>query len=364
MPDLDRALRDLLTDDRLELPVRRDASRIVREGVRRRRRRRTIAATTVLATTTGVAVAVAFTVPALLTSGADRPSVPTQPHVKYDVAWVDQPAPRMWSPKAVQPKPPTMDAPRCLASQLKLVRVDTNGGGGVLFHILRLRNISSAPCLLVGTPPRVVARMSGKPDVVATRGLQLGSGGVGGDLQPGKLGYLTLETNRDCPDRYATPSTFPTNDYSSLSVTLPSGTSFTVPMELDAECGLKTGGLGINVAEPHPPVDPRTFLEPIVEAPRTATPGSSLDYVVTLTNPTDSAISLSHCPGYVETLGPSKEVLGLDCSGVHSIGAGASVRYEMRIDAPTEVATGPLQLTWTLLVSGDTPLRSTTVIID
>jgi hypothetical protein len=355
MSDLDRALRDLLTDERLDLPARPDAVRIVHDGVRRRRRRRAIAVSTIAATTIGAIVAAALVVPAALTADKSHSPTPVQPDQRFDVAWVNKPAPdEPWSPKPVQPKPPTMDAPRCLASQLRPGKATTNAGGGVQFTTIRLRNVSDSPCLLVGTPPRVAAQSPGQPDVVATRGLSLGSGGVGGDLQPGKLGYLTVQTYRDCAAA---------DTYSSLSVTLPSGTSMNVPLTLDAECGLKTGGLGVEQPPPTTPVDPRTYLVPTIEAPASARPGQVLTYVVTLTNPTDSAISLSHCPGYVSTLGPSKEVLGLNCDGVRSIGPGESVRYEMRLDVIADEPPGAHPLTWVLLLNDKTPLVSTTVLV-
>jgi hypothetical protein len=339
----------------------------VHDGVRRRRRQRTIAVSTAAAATVGAIVAAALTVPAALSAGGPKHTTPIQPNQRYDVAWVDQPAPKPWSPKPIQPSPPTMNAPRCLASQLHVGKPLGNGATGMMFTTIPLRNISTTPCLLVGTPARVAARAAGKPDVVATRGLQLGSGGVGGDLQPGRRGYLTIETDRDCAARYATPNTFPTNNYSSLSVTLPSGSSFSVPLQLDVECGLHTGGLGIRVPPPRTPPDPRGKLQPSITSPKQAQPGRSFDYVVTLTNPTEQTISLEHCPGYVEWLGTddhgvAKESLGLNCSTVRHIAPGQAVRYQMRLDVPADATPGVLELDWTL-AAGLAPETSTRVLI-
>ena len=260
-----------------------------------------------------------------------------------------------------------MDAPRCLANQLSIGKPEGNGATGMTFTTLPLRNISDAPCLLVGRPTRVAAQAAGKPDVVATNGLNLDSGGVGGDLQPGKSGYLTVETDRDCDARYATPNTFPTNNYTSLAITLPSGTTLDVPLQLDVECGLKTGGLGVDQPPPTEPVDTRTDLQPTIDAPDTVTAGQTLTYVVTLTNPTGSAISLAHCPGYVEWMGTdsggvAKESLGLNCSTVDEIAAGKSVRYEMKLDLPADAPPGPLMLRW-MLEAGDAPQASSTVTV-
>ena len=354
MPDLDRALRELLTDDNLQLPARPDATRIVHDGIRRRRRRRTITMSAATALAVGATIAAATALPSAFDAGSKSPT-PTQPS-GYDVAWVDQAAPAPWSPKPIQPPPPSMNAPRCLASQLSVGKSNGNGATGMMFTTIPLRNSSSEPCLLIGRPTRVAAQKPGEPDVVATVGLNLDSSGVGGDLAPGKSGYLTVESDRDCDARYATPNTFATNNYSSLAITLPSGTTLTTPVSLDVECGLKTGGLGVEQPEPTEPVDPRSDLQPTIDAPDTVTAGQALTYVVTLTNPTGTTISLSHCPGYVEWMGTdsagaAKESLGLNCSTVDEIVAGASVRYEMRLGVPPDAA-GPMTLRWMLEAAG------------
>lgn len=354
MPDLDRALRDLLTDDRLDVAVRPDATRVIRDGVRRRRRNRAIAATAGTLVGTGAAVAAAIVIPAALSNGGGKATVPMQP--SYDVRWVDKPAPAPWSPPALQPPTPTMNAPRCLASQLQVVRVDRSGATGTLFHFIRLRNVSNAACLLIGTPSQVAAHSPGQPDVVATRGLHLGAGGVGGDLQPGKMGYLTLETDRDCKSRNSDPSnTFPTKNYSSVSVTLSSGTTFVVQEKLDVECGLRTGGLGVNLPSATQPVDPRTSLAVAIEAPRPAVPGHTFTYVVILSNTSSATVSLRHCPGYTEWInkGEAQEVkasFGLNCSNVDEIAPGQQVRYEMRLDIPADVDPGPANINWVMQI--------------
>ena len=356
MSDLDRALRDLLTDDRLDVAVRPDATRVIKDGVRRRRRNRAIATTAGALVATGAAVAAAIVMPAALSNNGGKATVPAQP--SYDVRWVDRPAPAPWSPPARQPPPPTMNAPRCLASQLRVVGVDRNGATGMLFHFIRLRNVSSAACLLIGTPLQVAAHAPGQPDVVATRGLHLGAGGVGGDLQPGRMGYLTLETDRDCKARYSDPNnTFPTKNYSSVSVTLSSGTSFVVQQKLDVECGLRTGGLGVNLPAPTQSVDPRTSLAVAIEAPRPAVLGHPFTYVVILSKISSSPVSLRHCPGYTEWIneGEAQEVkasFGLNCSDVDQIAPGQQVRYEMRLDIPTDVDPGPANINWVMQVPG------------
>jgi hypothetical protein len=215
-----------------------------------------------------------------------------------------------------------------------------------LFTTIRLRNISAAPCLLVGTPDRVAAQAPGHPDVVANRGLHLAGSGVGGDLQPGKLGYLTIETDHDC----AAGEIDPFNRYTSLSITLPSSTTLDVPLPVRVRCGFFTGGLGIEVPPPPSPFDGRNTLEPVIDAPAAVRAGEVLDYVVVLRNPTNTAVSLRHCPGYAESVQAGvvigRATFGLDCSSVRSIAAGAEVRYEMRLPIAADAPPGPVLLSW------------------
>jgi hypothetical protein len=251
-----------------------------------------------------------------------------------------------------------MNAPRCLAGQLHVSGVESTGATGMLFTTLRLRNISTSPCQLIGTPMRVSAQSAGQPDVVATRGLHLATGGVGGDLQPARTGYLTVETDRDCAARYSDPNnSYPTKNYTSLSVTLPSATSFVVPKKLDVLCGLRTGGLGVDRPAARQPADPRANLGVEVGVSRDAIAGQAFTYVVTLFNPTASAISLSHCPGYTEWISEAdaqeaKASFGLNCSGVEDIAPGQQVRYEMRLDIPADVEPGAADLHWAMQLPG------------
>lgn len=353
MPDLDRALRDLLTDEHLYVPARPDAVRILHAGVRRRRRRRAIAMTTVVAATVGAVAVAATVVPAAFDAGGNNPTTPVNPSLHYDVAWTGAAAPTAWSPAPIQPPPPTLNAPRCLASQLKVVSAVGEGDGGAFFTTIQLRNNSSNPCQLVGTPARVAAQAPGQPDVVATRGLHLNTSGVGGDLKPGHLGYLTVETPVDCPS---------TTGYPSLSITLPSGTSLSVRTGLNAGCGLRTGGLGVQQPPPITPADPRGGLLATIALPRTMHAGSA-EYVVTLSNPTGAAISLRHCPGYIEdltngSLGVVEDKYALNCSVVRAIAPHASVRYQMRISIPVDISPGTYTLSWRLLV--ENPVSTTT----
>jgi hypothetical protein len=362
--DLERALRDMLTDERLDVPLRSGATQMVHEGVRRRRRGRAIGATVSAVVAVAGAIVGAVVITGAGTQATQQPT-PGQSPLSYDVPWTALAMPKTWSPPAISSTLPTLDAPACRADQLRAGQPAHNGATGHLFTIVPLRNVSLSTCKLIGSPQRVVARQAGRPDVVGTRGLQLGTGGVGGDLAPGHGGYLTVETDRDCPARYATPNRFPTRIYHSLAVTLPSGSTLTLAARLDVECGLRNGGLGVSVAQPRQPPDPRRVLLATLSAPESVRAGTMLRYVVTLTNPTATVVSLRHCPGYLQEASfadgsREKEPLGLNCATVHAVGPGESVRYEMRLAVPSTTTAGVVDVDWHLIVlSGPPPAQAT-----
>jgi hypothetical protein len=134
-------------------------------------------------------------------------------------------------------------------------------------------------------------------------------------------------------------------------VTLPSATTFHVPLRLDVGCGLHNGGLGVVVPRPKRPPDPRRVLRAALDLPATARAGATLDYVVTLTNPTARSVSLRHCPGYVEAVAapPSTKLnFGLDCRRVPVMSPGQSVRFEMRLPVAGSTAPGRAPVVWSM----------------
>jgi hypothetical protein len=75
--------------------------------------------------------------------------------------------------------------------------------------------------------------------------------------------------------------------------------------------------------------------------------------VVTLTNPTDHAISLRDCPGYDETMNLTDAQYELNCAA-GAIPAGGSLRFAMQLSLaadPTLTPLGPHQLEWNLIAA-------------
>jgi hypothetical protein len=71
---------------------------------------------------------------------------------------------------------------------------------------------------------------------------------------------------------------------------------------------------------------------------------------VTITNQADREYRLSPCPDYNEFVG-AKEAWAehqLNCAPVNAIAPGGSVTFDMRIDIPATMTTGPSKITWSL----------------
>jgi hypothetical protein len=96
------------------------------------------------------------------------------------------------------------------------------------------------------------------------------------------------------------------------------------------------------------------------------TAGTSLRYVVTLTNPTGADIGLDPCPGYIEerfSPGTAADkalnegtIYHLNCRTRAVIPAGQSLRFEMRADVPAWLSSGrALTISWRLLARALNP---------
>lgn len=117
---------------------------------------------------------------------------------------------------------------------------------------------------------------------------------------------------------------------------------------------LEVTPFGIGGAWPtEPPAIQPDSLKARLELTESATPGQPLHYVLALTNPTGSAITLTPCPTYQERLNadgePVVEEHVLNCAGVGAIAPGQSVRFAMVIQVPASLpASNDDALVWFL----------------
>jgi hypothetical protein len=169
--DLERALRDVLTDERLDVPLRSGAAQLVHEGVRRRSRHRVVAATgSAVGALLAIGAAAVFAGGGLgdresvVPGGDDHsptssapaptpstpPTKPAQPPASTaEIAWSNLPD----SAAAMQHYPGTVadpSVPWCDPTQLTATTAFQGGGGGAIGS-LAVHN-GGAECALQGEP--------------------------------------------------------------------------------------------------------------------------------------------------------------------------------------------------------------------
>lgn len=98
---------------------------------------------------------------------------------------------------------------------------------------------------------------------------------------------------------------------------------------------------------------PAEGLRLALDVPEQAIAGEALQYVAALTNPSVSAIALTPCPGYRESLvTPSGQVsldYFLNCPAAPSIGPGETVRFALVFEIPrSQPPTDQAALIWEL----------------
>lgn len=259
-----------------------------------------------------------------------------------------------WAALALKPHPelfrtpspaPTSGAPPCTAEQL---RADATAGiaEGTEFLVreVHLTNIGSAPCLMSGTPTSLVGLRSSGQTVDLT-------GVVGGNsvppgtpapgiVAPGEAGVVRVGGSTVCTtpgETIAFPGVF-----ASLRIGMPGGGAVEVGPsgsagngDLSFPCGAEASSLG--VPDPVAPYETAPFqdLRITISTPATAVAGTTMDYWVTLHNPTGATIALTPCPGYVVRFGSSPpQFFDLNCAGAAPIPAGGEEPFVLKLPVP------------------------------
>ena len=266
--------------------------------------------------------------------------------------FVNRPAPSYTRPIPGPSPYPTL-APLCQASQLRAVQ----GRGGVGLGNILLRvdfiNVGRVPCQLSGTPRVEGADAAGR--VVA---LPVTSNGtyfidpIPADVAPGESGYLNIGMTNEgnCP---GAP---PAADYTNLRFGLPGGGWIATNLTAYKACGvLDISGLGKApgpVPEPTPNPGTVDMLRVAAEGvPDSVRAGTTLEFIIALTNNTDLAISLSPCPSYTVFLNPGTVLYQsryLNCDHVTVIPPRTTVRYAMELPIPAGPSWQTAKFGWSL----------------
>jgi len=290
------------------------------------------------------------------------------------VPWLALPAtgafPQAPVPSPTSPVPVPAGTASCAAGQVEALVFSRGGGaGGHTDTPVILRNKSSAPCYVDGYPDITVLDRAGRVLAAATGALNRGTffdgapavpvllppGGPplpspGQELSRGQA-FVNIEWF-DC--RRTTAAT--------MSIDMPSaGGRLTIPYAVDAPwSALCDGNPATSPGLTRGPFSPAGYTWPPgpvylavdigISAPSSVKAGSALIYFVSVTNSSPTDYRLDPCPDYVEILGAKNAVANyqLNCGPVGSIAAGTKVKFQMRLDLPVGMPTGPTQLDWSL----------------
>jgi hypothetical protein len=221
-----------------------------------------------------------------------------------------------------------------------------NGATGHLFAYFAFRNVSRTTCILRGYPA-VVGSQPGKPDVTAAHSGWFVKDERSANMRPGGVTTLSIETDRDCPARYATPGKYPTLVYHTVTVSIPGGGEAVIHHPFDVLCGLSTGKFAVAQPPQRYTRSPVAGARVALQLPTGVVAGTTLDYVAVLTNPAGTGMLLRPCPGYQQGLGVAgKTILSLNCRAQPRLPAHQTARFAMRLYVPASTPAGPATVYW------------------
>jgi hypothetical protein len=309
------------------------------------------------------------------------------------VPWIAFPATNVYppapSPKIVPPVSIPTGTPPCKAAQLEGALLGMSAATGHTNTPVSLRNAGSAACWMAGYVDLTILDGAGH-ELVGVTGASLSetffgdgpaiqvlmqpgtpplhaSQAYGGQASRGQA-FMNIEWY-DCRQTHA----------ASLSLYLPgNGGKLMMPFDVQApgspvcdSSGMSPVGLRRGPLSPAgytwPPQPVYLKVDIAIAAPASAKRGTTLVYFVTVTNADQVDYRLDPCLNYVESLAKKEPVASyqLNCSPVRHIPVGGSVKFEMRLDLPGDLAAGPNQLMWVVydqrlaMPSAQTPIEIT-----
>jgi hypothetical protein len=266
---------------------------------------------------------------------------------------------------------PIPEAAACRLDQLAAGNAGWGGATGSLLGGFLVWNPGGLPCLLQGVPVVAIIDAAGRPLKVSAAAapsppaqeIVLASRQPAPVLNrepPRGLASETLQWFNWCGAAPQGPL--------SLAVTLPGGGMLRLPIvfagggtsapRCDDPAAPSTMTVSPFEETPgpsptEPPAVPAEGLRLALEVPDEASAGGALHYIALLTNPTASAIPLSPCPAYRESLvtptGQLTDDYVLDCLAMPWIGPGETQRFAMVLEIPpSQLPTANAALVWEL----------------
>jgi hypothetical protein len=255
------------------------------------------------------------------------------------VPWVNRPRPHYTIPDPKVVRFPTT-APACAPAQLRVTRGRSAVGTGNLFERLVFTNAGERPCLLRGYPAISADTPSGRR-VLHPGHFNLGL--VPSNLPPGGRTYLDFGTS-DCGCKCA--QSHPIR-YRNLAFTLPAGGRLRTNASIAVDCWLDVSAFGLPERFAPPKARPGTpgTLQARISLPPSAGAGATINYTVTLANPTDVAVRLDPCPSYTEDV----RSFALNCDTVHAIPPHGRIDFAMSLQLPEKYTrAGLVKIVWRL----------------
>jgi hypothetical protein len=267
------------------------------------------------------------------------------------VPWADEPLAPYTAPQPAPVTYPT-SAPLCRAGQLRINPGRSGAAAGNLSSELIFVNTGAKTCLLRGSPQLTAVR-NGKRVTLLARPHDTFFGDLDpSDLRPGGFTLLRIHTTDVCNK--------PAQHLTGVQVVLPNEQLVDAPasIKLDDSCGLGVSDFGVPRRYKQQTAGPGTpgTLKATLDLPASAKSATTLDYTVTLANPTDTTVKLTPCPGYTQGAFAQGYALRLsyrlNCKTVRTIAPGKSVTYAMQLDLPQTKRDVDTKFAWGL----DTPV--------
>ncbi|MEA2825959.1 MAG: hypothetical protein QOG43_398 [Actinomycetota bacterium] len=291
---------------------------------------------------------IAVTACVLLAGAATTP----RSAVVVQVPFIDRPLPPVLPQRVVLPPPPVVSA-TCRPEGLAVERFMADGVSGRAIQSLGFTNTSAETCSLTGRP-RVTATLAGEAVAEAGPGdTMVPDPYTPRDLAPGDRAVMAVETSHNCDAALARER--PRKPADGVVFHLETG-DLAVPLGLDVICGFGVTKFG-SARGPESIAPDIERLRVRAWFPPSAPAGERVPFVVLLTNPSSTPVSLRPCPGYrIDLSGPglfafAAPEFALNCDTITSIGAGQTVAYDASLPVPIRLA-GDVTVAWSLVPTG------------
>jgi hypothetical protein len=238
----------------------------------------------------------------------------------------------------------------CADTDLQIVVGQQGARRGYATQEVQMTNRGADACYLSGAPGIQLLPANAAPKALAVHPNASPHVQERTDLAPGDTAVVLIGTPGSCeaavgPERKVNKR---------LKIVPPGGGERALEgVHVDTLCG-DASILHMHVAQHEAaPTSPLAQLIGTLSLADGVTAGGVSHYTVTLTNPTNSAIPLSPCPSYTQSVSAggasSSATLQLNCAASgNQIAANSSVTYDMQLNVPANLKGGNAKLSWKL----------------